>query len=163
MKAAGQSECIVQCIREAGSMYEDDARKFLAEHDAHVRAEVLREAEAKAREVVARLWSDGTTQKQTDRAGGARAVEWEIGLMASGNDEPALASDFFQPGHAYTRRDGSTFRCVAVTTHPDSGWRVAIGWHTDTAGYTFVDFRNVDHWNHEYDGVKAPTEGGEVR
>ncbi|MFD7861835.1 hypothetical protein [Streptomyces sp. NPDC059783] len=47
------------------------------------RAAVLREAEAKAREIVARLWGDGTTQTQLDRAGGARAVEWEIGLMAS--------------------------------------------------------------------------------
>ncbi|MEI5032459.1 hypothetical protein RB201_04465 [Streptomyces sp. S1A(2023)] len=35
-----------------------------------------------AGEVVAKLWGDGTTQTQLDRAGGARAVEWEIGAMA---------------------------------------------------------------------------------
>ncbi|MFJ8345087.1 hypothetical protein ACIQ9J_01665 [Streptomyces sp. NPDC094153] len=126
------------------------------------RAEVLREAESKAREIVAKLWADGTTQKQMDRAGGARAVEWEIGRMASSTDEPA-APDFFQPGHAYTHRDGSTFRCVAVTTHPDSGERVALGWHTDTADWTFVGVRNINHWNHEYDGVEPPTETGEGR
>jgi len=63
--------------------------QLLDEH----RAEVLREAEGKAREIVAKLWVDGTTQKQLDRAGGARAVEWEIGLMASGNDEPATAGE----------------------------------------------------------------------
>ena len=118
------------------------------------RAAVLREAEAKAREVVARLWDGGTTQTAMDRAGGARAVEFEIGLMASGINEPA--PDFFQPGHSYTHRDGSTFRCVAVTTHPDGGERVAIGWHTDTAGWTFVGVRNINHWNHEYDGVEPP-------
>ncbi|MFD4257775.1 hypothetical protein ACFWR9_09085 [Streptomyces sp. NPDC058534] len=44
MRAADQSEYIVQCIREAGSMYEDDARAFLAEHDAHIRAEALAES-----------------------------------------------------------------------------------------------------------------------
>lgn len=39
-----QAEYIVQAIREGASMYEEDARKFLAEHDAHVRVEALREA-----------------------------------------------------------------------------------------------------------------------
>lgn len=77
------------------------------------------------------------------------------------HDEPE-APDFFQPGHAYTHRDGSDFRCVAVTTHPESGKQVALGWHTDTAGWTFVGVRNNDQWNHEYDGCKPPadTAGG---
>ncbi|MFF8679549.1 hypothetical protein ACF07F_16720 [Streptomyces sp. NPDC015237] len=43
MRPAEQTEYIVQCIRDAGSMYEDDARAFLAEHDAHVLAEALAE------------------------------------------------------------------------------------------------------------------------
>lgn len=34
---------IVAALREAGAMYENGAREFLAEHDAAVRAEVLRE------------------------------------------------------------------------------------------------------------------------
>ena len=46
MRAAEQTEYIVQCIRDAGSMYEDDARAFLAEHDAQVRAEALTEGAA---------------------------------------------------------------------------------------------------------------------
>lgn len=41
MRPADQTEYIVQCLREAGSMYEDDARAFLTEHDTHLRAEVL--------------------------------------------------------------------------------------------------------------------------
>jgi hypothetical protein len=73
-----------------------------------------------------------------------------------------LPADFFEPGHAYTHRDGSTFRCVADTTHPDGGERVALGWHTDTADWTFVGVRNINHWNHEYDGVEPPA-GGEGR
>ncbi|WP_326659573.1 hypothetical protein [Streptomyces sp. NBC_00385] len=76
------------------------------------RAAVLREAEAKAREIVAKLWGDGTTQTQLDRAGGARAVEWELGLMASGSrladeaqqPEPARfcgRADCLAPGHRF--------------------------------------------------------------
>ncbi|WP_326742883.1 hypothetical protein [Streptomyces sp. NBC_01768] len=106
--------------------------QLLDEH----RAEVLREAEGKAREIVAKLWVDGTTQKQMDRAGGARAVEWEIGLMASGTDEAAVAPDFFQPGRTYAYdASGFTapelltvFRVVATTTHPDTGKPAAFGW-----------------------------------
>lgn len=81
----------------------------------------------------------------------------------SGQPPAATAPDFFQPGHSYTHRDGSTFRCVAVTTHPDGGERVALGWHTDTADWTFIGVRNINHWNHEYDGVQPPAEAGEVR
>lgn len=37
-------------------------------------------------------------------------------------------TDFCQPGHTY--RDGSrwAFRCDVITTHPESGERVALGW-----------------------------------
>jgi hypothetical protein len=91
-----------------------------------------------------------------------------VGELASKVDRGAVRPDnlrmlpatFFEPGHAYTHRDGSTFRCVAVTNHPDSGKRVALGWHTDTADWTFVGIRGIDHWNHEYDGVQPPAEGG---
>lgn len=44
MNAPEQTEYIVQCVREAGSMYETDARAFLAEHDGNVRAGALNEA-----------------------------------------------------------------------------------------------------------------------
>ena len=46
MRAAEQTEYIVQCIRDSGSMYEADARAFLAEHDAQVRADALAEGAA---------------------------------------------------------------------------------------------------------------------
>ncbi|MEU9558034.1 hypothetical protein [Streptomyces fumanus] len=41
MRTADQTDYIAACIRDAASMYEDDARQFLAEHDARVRAEAL--------------------------------------------------------------------------------------------------------------------------
>lgn len=44
MNAPEQSDYIVQCLRTAGSMYEKDARAFLAEHDAGVRTKALHEA-----------------------------------------------------------------------------------------------------------------------
>lgn len=44
MRPEQQTEYIVQCLRDSGSMYEDDARKFLTEHDDHVRATALTEA-----------------------------------------------------------------------------------------------------------------------
>lgn len=104
------------------------------------RTEVLREAESKAREIVAKLWVDGTTQTQLDRAGGARAVEWEIGLMASGNDEP-VAPDFFQPGRTYLyARMQWKFRCDAVTSHPHTGKRVAVGY----SGFGPADWQTSD-------------------
>lgn len=97
-----------------------------------------------------------TPQAATDETSGTHEAS-ETNATAS------TAPDFFQPGHSYTHRNGSTFRCVAVTTHPDGGERVALGWHTDTADWTFAGVRNINHWNHEYDGVQPPTGAGEVR
>lgn len=67
MKHSDQTEYIVQAIREGASMYEEDARAFLAEHDARVRDEALAEAKV---EVVA----------------------WLVKKAAEGYDTGALAS-----------------------------------------------------------------------
>ena len=90
------------------------------------------------------LWADGTTQKQVDRAGGARAVEWELGLMASGNDEPA-APDFYQPGQTYTYAYWQ-FRCDVVTTHPGTGRRTALGWFRANGGEWRSFNSTEDEW-----------------
>lgn len=45
MRAADRTDYIVRCLMDAGSMYEDGARSFLAEHDADQRAEVLTDAQ----------------------------------------------------------------------------------------------------------------------
>ncbi|PJN31330.1 hypothetical protein CG717_16320 [Streptomyces sp. CB02613] len=68
---------------EYGGVYASRHRVYGAPPAPADRAAVLREVEAKAREIVAKLWGDGTTQTQMDRAGGARAVEWEIGRLAA--------------------------------------------------------------------------------
>ncbi|MGW2861854.1 hypothetical protein [Streptomyces sp. NPDC001205] len=76
-----QTEYIVQAIREGGSMYEEDARVFLAEHDAHVRAEVLREA-------IARL--NGVAESASERK--QPGLDHAVGVlldMVTGRDESA--------------------------------------------------------------------------
>lgn len=72
-------------------------------------------------------------------------------------DEPSRETDFFQPGHGYTHRDGTDFHCVAVATHPNTGGRLAIGWHTDVAGWAFLAHRDINAWRYEYDGFDPPT------
>jgi hypothetical protein len=39
----------------------------------------------------------------------------------------ATGADFFQPGHTY-KHEAWTFRCDAITTHPDTGERTVLGW-----------------------------------
>ncbi|MFJ5151417.1 hypothetical protein ACIQCF_07480 [Streptomyces sp. NPDC088353] len=144
------------------SMLDEALDTYRAEVVAERDAEIMRWLGKKAREYRATGSPQHALQADT------------IELMASKISRGAVrpdntrlpaggAPDFFQPGHAYTHRDGSTFRCVAVTTHPDGGERVALGWHTDTADWTFVAVRNINHWNHEYDGVQPPAEVGEGR
>jgi hypothetical protein len=45
----------------------------------------------------------------------------------------SAATDFFHPGHTY-QHSAWQFRCDAVTTHPDSGERTALGWFRYRAG-----------------------------
>lgn len=64
--------------------------------------------------------------------------------------------EFFQPGHAYTHRDGSDFRCVAVTTHPGTGEPRALGWIVRN-GWHDAGALDPDDWTHAYDGCEPPT------
>lgn len=68
-----------------------------------------------------------------------------------------LPPDFFEPGHGYTHRNGTDFHCVAVTTHPQTGERLAMGWHIDSWGLHYPTTVGINQWNHEYDGVEPPT------
>lgn len=69
---------------------------------------------------------------------------------------PKAAPEFFEPGHAYTHRNGTDFRCVAVTTHPQTGEQLAMGWHIDSWDLHYPTTVGINQWNHEYDGVEAP-------
>lgn len=98
-QAAARADYIVGSLIEAGSMYPDDAAEFLAEHDAHRRAEVLAEVKT---EVVAWL-----VKKAAERQ------MWDAGTLASKVDRGAVRA-FLGTGHyrdamdehrAETRRD----------------------------------------------------------
>jgi hypothetical protein len=75
---------------------------------------------------------------------------------------PTATPDFFQVGHGYTHRDGSDFLCVAVTVHPQTGERLAMGWRVDSWACHYPTTVGINQWNHEYDGVQPPaiTEDG---
>jgi hypothetical protein len=68
-----------------------------------------------------------------------------------------LPPDFFEPGHAYTHRDGSDFHCVAITAHPQTGQRLAMGWRSENDEWHRPTVCNLGQWLHEYDGVQPPT------
>lgn len=83
------------------------------------------------------------------------------GLLAMAGEKAAAAAatatpDFFQEGHAYTHRNGTDFQCVAVTVHPQTGERLAMGWHIDQWAWHYPATVGINQWNHEYDGVQAP-------
>lgn len=67
-----------------------------------------------------------------------------------------LPPDFFEPDHSYTHRDGSDFHCVAITTHPQTGQRLAMGWQSEHGEWHRPAVCNLGQWLHEYDGVQAP-------
>jgi hypothetical protein len=78
-------------------------------------------------------------------------------------DETTQPADFFQVGHGYTHRYGYDFLCVAITTHPVTGERLAIGWHSEHGAWHRPVAVGINQWNHEYDGAEPPadiTEGG---
>ncbi|WP_199572672.1 hypothetical protein [Streptomyces murinus] len=160
MRAADQTEYIVQCIREAGSMYEDDARKFLAEHDAHVRAEAADDvhraelptfAPGEQPELVARV---------------VRAVDWRLTRYGAGAPyfvPKDTAPDFFQPGHTYTGAHGWKFRVDAITTHPEDGERIALGWRFWSGAWEPYAYGEDDWDVHQVVNHFDSAEGGEVR
>jgi hypothetical protein len=112
--------------------------------DAH-RAEVLAEADLLPKaEVVAWL-----TKKARE--------ETPVWLLASKVDRGAvrpdnlrmLPADFFEPGHSYSH-------CVAVTAHPTTSQRLAMGWLSERGEWHRPTVCNLGQWLHEYDGVQPP-------
>jgi hypothetical protein len=70
----------------------------------------------------------------------------------------ADATDFFQPGHSYSHRNGwNDFHCVAITAHPTTGQRLAMGWLSERGEWHRPTVCNLGQWLHEYDGVHPPT------
>jgi hypothetical protein len=113
VKPTDRTAYIVACIRDAGCMYPDDAEKFLAEHDAHHRAEVLTEAAAEldriADIVEARVAEHygpasgigpGSAQMLRDAAGNVRYMARKDtggAVQAPTGESTETAPSFFRP------------------------------------------------------------------
>lgn len=101
---------------------------------------------------------DADWRGSADYCAGLRAgAELLLAKVAEAGTVPAAGPEFFQPGHAYTHRNGTDFRCVAVTTHPQTGEQLAMGWHIDSWALHYPATVGINQWNHEYDGAQAPT------
>ena len=144
------------------------ARTVLGEHRAEVLAEAAAELDRIADLVESRVAEHygpasgiglGSAQMLRDAAGNVRYMARKD--TSDARQAPAGEStqpSFFQPGHGYTHRDGSDFKCVAVDRHPLTGearafgWRIRNGWHEPAA-------LDPDDWT-RYDGCQPPA-GGE--
>jgi hypothetical protein len=161
MRPADQTEYIVQCVREAASMYEDDARKFLAEHDAHVRAGALAEADLLPKaDVVAWL----TKKAREDTPVWLLASKVDRGAVRPDNLR-MLPADFFEPGRTYAEPGDTTdwrFRCDSVTTHPEDGERTALGWRHFRGEWEPYAYGEDDFEIHLIVGHTDVTEAGEA-
>lgn len=160
-------EAIVSGLASRRGGNEAAAQALLAGHRAHVLAEsdLLPKADVvawltkKAREFRSLGHEQGRAQ--------ADAVAAMASKVARGAVRPdnlrMLPADFFEPGHSYTHRNGSDFKCVAVTAHPQTGERLAMGWHIDSWGLHYPTSVGINQWRHEYDGVQSPasTEAGD--
>jgi hypothetical protein len=74
-----------------------------------------------------------TLRADLDRARNrAEAAERALTYRGEKSMPEDEASTFYEPGATYTSRKfpqyGWRFRCDAITTHPDDGERVALGW-----------------------------------
>lgn len=157
MNAAEQSEYIVQCVRDAGSMYEADARAFLAEHDGHVRTKALAEGaeaidvkqdecEAEERKRFGSLDHERVLQGEA-----VRDMAALLRQMADGEKTTTPAAtatpDFFQPGHTYAREHhAATIRFLVryIDDAPDGTYRVAFGWRVEDGDFGWTPFDSDD-------------------
>lgn len=79
MRAADRTDYIVRCLIDAASMYEEDAKAFLAEHDADHRAQIIAERDT---EIVA--WLGKKAREYRSTGSKQRALQADaIDLMAS--------------------------------------------------------------------------------
>jgi hypothetical protein len=130
------------------------AHALIAEH----RAEVVAERDA---ETVAWL----TKKAREFRANGETTQADTAALLASKVQRGAvrpdnlrmLPADFFEPDHTY-RHGPWAFRCDAVTTHPETGERTALGWFRFRKSDWTAEHYGQDVWDEG-----AWSEGGDAR
>lgn len=120
MRAVEQTELIVLALRDHAAMVEEDAKAFLAEHDAGVRADALAEGAGLLRQHAARKIG-----RHVFNAG----LRAGVVLLTRAADRPATEApaDFFQPGRTYrSNQTQFLFHCVTHTLWPDDTIR-ALG------------------------------------
>ncbi|MEH0574372.1 hypothetical protein QBA54_07710 [Streptomyces sp. B21-108] len=136
MRAAEQTELIVLALRDHAAMVEEDAKAFLAEHDADVRADALAEGAALLRRQAGR--KIGRPVHNSGLRTGAVLLE-----RAADRPAPGVAEDseptFFQIGHAYVSGTWK-FQCEALSPSPGTGEPRALGWK-------FAPVYEVHHWH----------------
>lgn len=160
---------VIDRLTEAG-LKTSQAQELVWDAESAHRAQVLTEAADDLQRYVDTEWS-GPDRATARRVWWLPRIERLRDLAATGKDTsdgsqpPAGEStqatpDFFQVGHGYTHRDGSDFKCVAITTHPLTGEPRALGWIIRN-GWHDAGALDPDDWAHAYDGCEPPT-GGET-
>lgn len=131
---------------------EEYGRILAEKFDAH-RDEILAEADLLPKaDVVAWL----TKKAREDTPLWQLASKVDRGAVRPDNLR-MLPADFFEPGHSYSHRNGwNDFHCVAVTAHPTTGQRLAMGWLSERGEWHRPTVCNLGQWLHEYDGVQPP-------
>lgn len=157
-----QTEYIVQCVREGGSMYEEDARAFLTKHDTHVRTATLAEVTTwlikKAREFHARSRKQERAQGDTCAS---LASQIARGAVRPNNLLMLPNAGFFEHGRTYTSGTWQ-FRCEAITPSPGTGERRALGWlYAPVYGVHYWHPTALDPDDWEHGGWTETVEAGE--
>lgn len=145
-----QSEYLVQCVRDAGSMHEKDARAFLAEHDGRVRTAALAEVTTwlikKAREFHA-----SSRKREREQGDTCAVLASKIARGAVRPDNLRMLPDagFFEVDRTYRREHHGqpiTFTVTAISTSPDGRLTVAHGWRTGADGWEPTDSDDLTGW-----------------
>lgn len=129
------------------------------------RAQVLREAADISAELIA-----GVSRTDSDafaRVDSFTAYSDRLHEIADEQDGgPVTAPGFFRPGRTYRDpgqpRNDWQFRCDTITTRPDDGERVALGWRFFKGEWETYSYAEDDWEIYQAAGVMA-TEGGEPR
>ncbi|MGW2692415.1 hypothetical protein ACWC3Y_11195 [Streptomyces sp. NPDC001296] len=140
MRPDQHTDYIVQCIREAGSMYEDDAREFLAEHDVHVRAEVLNEAAnfvgndddcecGGCDTCIPRKLADGLRQMAREKSSRETAAEATSALTVYRASHDSIVMGL------YTTREAAQAHCEAKVQQEEPAGSIRhLSWSADDIG-----------------------------
>lgn len=117
-------------VEHALTIYYDGDADLAGRVTANLCAEALREAAAVVGprcEEYGVLGVDSLLRRMADEAATAAPTGDET-TQTSNAPATGVANDFFQLGVTYTASHGWKFRVDSITTHPEDGERIALGW-----------------------------------